>query len=119
MTDQVFQTQVLNELSKLNGRFDSLEGKFDSLEWKVDSLDWRLVHVEWKVDSLNGKVDSLEGKVDSLEWKVDSLSIDFRDFKENQERFNNAIWNLNTQAFQSINEIRGEIVAPWKMKKSV
>jgi predicted nucleic acid-binding Zn-ribbon protein len=76
MSEQDFQTEVLLELKKLNGRFDSLEGK------------------------------------------IDRIQSDLTDFKENQEAFNNGIWNLNTQAFQAINDVRSEVVSPWKLRQS-
>jgi hypothetical protein len=97
MSEQDFQTQVLAALSSLNGRFDTLEGKFDTLE---------------------GKFDTLEGKFDTLEGKVDILTTEFQTFRDNQEQFNNAIWSLNTQAFNAINDIHQETVAPWKRRQT-
>ena len=96
MSEQEFQAQVLAEFAKLNGQIGSLEWRFDTLEGKFDKLEW---------------------KFDTLEWKVDRLSEDFGEFKSNQEQFNTAIWNLNTQAFQSINDVRNEVVSPWKLRK--
>lgn len=137
MSEQDFQTQVLEWLKHLGTKvdsienrfdwletcFDRLENRFDWLETKVDRLETRFDRLETKVDGLEGRFDGLETKVDRLEnrfdWletKVDWLSEDFHDFTHNQEQFNIAIWNLNTQAFEVINDIRREVLPPWRSR---
>ena len=72
-----------------------------------------------KLSSLEGKVDSLEGKMDSLEIGQQAIRDDLAKFQNNQDEYSSAIWNLNNQAFQSINEIRSEVLPPWKARKNI
>ena len=65
------------------------------------------------------KLSSLEGKVDSLEIGQQAIRDDLAKFQNNQDEFNSATWNLNNQAFQSINEIRSEVLPPWKARKNI
>ncbi len=58
----------------------------------------------------------IESDVSTLKSDVSTLKSDLHEFKENQEQFNSAIWGLNQQAFSHINDIRSEIVAPWKIR---
>ncbi len=104
MTDQEFQQRILTELIQINGRFDTLEWKVDTLSTTVASHESRFDRIEWKIDT--------------IEWKLDRVSEDLHEFRDNQETFNNAIWNLNNQAFQSINDVRNEVVPTWKTPKS-
>jgi len=64
------------------------------------------------------ELKKIHNRFDTLETKVDKLSSDLSDFQTNQEQFNTAIWNLNTQAFSAINDIRSEVVSPWKIRQS-
>lgn len=116
MSEQDFQTQVLEWLKHLGTKVDSLEGRFDWLEIRFDGLESRFDWLETRFDGLESKVDALEGRFDGLESKVDRLSEDFHDFTHNQEQFNIAIWNLNTQAFEAINDIRKEVLPPWRSR---
>lgn len=104
MSDTQFQQQVLLELQKLNGKFDTLESKFDTLEGKFDTL--------------NGKVD----------W----IASELHEFKESQQRYNermeektDALWSLSNQAFSAIadltrktDDMHQEVVSPWKRRQS-
>ena len=65
------------------------------------------------------KLSSLEGKVDSLEIGQQAIRDDLAKFQNNQDEYSSAIWNLNNQAFQSINEIRSEVLPPWKARKNI
>lgn len=65
------------------------------------------------------KLSSLEGKVDSLEIGQQAIRDDLAKFQNNQDEYSSATWNLNNQAFQSINEIRSEVLPPWKARKNI
>ena len=65
------------------------------------------------------KLSSLEGKMDSLEIGQQAIRDDLAKFQNNQDEYSSAIWNLNNQAFQSINEIRSEVLPPWKARKNI
>lgn len=125
MADSGFQLEILTQLKSFEWRFDKIEWRFDNLECRFDNLEWRFERLEgWfaqleiKVDLLDEKVSSLDQKVGFLDGKIDSLSSDFRTFQGNQEEFNNAIWNMTNQSFVAINEIRQEVLPPWKSRKS-
>jgi hypothetical protein len=104
MSDTHFQQQVITELQKLNGRFDTLEWRFDTLEWRFDTLG----------------------------GKVDSLTSELHEFKESQQRYNermedktDALWTLSNQAFSAIadlshktDDMHQEVVSPWKRRQS-
>ncbi len=55
----------------------------------------------------------------AIHKRFDTLSSDLHEFQSNQESFNSAIWNLNNQAFQAINDIRSEVLPPWKARKPI
>lgn len=101
MLEQEFQEQVLREFTKLNGQIGSLEGRFGKFEGKVDRISEDLTDFKSNQEKFN-----------------ESISTEIHEFKGNQEKFNDSIWNLNTQAFKAINEIRSEVVAPWKLRKN-
>ncbi len=96
MTDTEFQQTMLEEMKAMKAWFHSLEWRFDGLEWRFDGFEWRF---------------------DGLEWKVDTLSSELREFRANQEDYNNTMWKLSNQAFHDISDIRAETIPAWKSSK--
>ncbi len=77
------------------------------------------------IHALTGEVNGLTGEVNGLKGDVNKLTGEFHEFRDeqrtnnlNQEEFNGAIWTLNNQASSAINEIRSEVLPPWKVRKS-
>lgn len=60
----------------------------------------------------------IETDVSTLKSDVSGIKEDLATFKASQEEFNQASWKLHTQAFQAINDIRSEVVSPWKIRAS-
>jgi sensor domain CHASE-containing protein len=58
----------------------------------------------------------IQSDVSTLKSDVSTLKEDLATFRANQEEFNQASWKLHTQAFQAINDIRAEVVSPWKIR---
>ncbi len=63
-------------------------------------------------------LSTLQSDVSSLNSKFDRLSEDLGEFREEQKEFNTAIWSRTNQAFEAINDIRSEVVSPWKIRQS-
>jgi archaellum component FlaC len=97
MTDTQILQELLIEVKWLSTRFDGIEA---NLEWLGKKVEWLEVSFEW------------------LGKKVDGITENLAEFQIKQEDFNTAIWNLNTQAFSAISDIRSEVVAPWKIRQS-
>ena len=57
--------------------------------------------------------------MDSLEIGQQAIRDDLAKFQNNQDEYSSATWNLNNQAFQPINEIRSEVLPPWKARKNI
>lgn len=70
------ENQILEELRKLNLRFDSFEKRMDNLERKVDNL-------ENKVDNLEKRMSNLEKKVDVFQ---DCLMKSFQEMGKLEEK---------------------------------
>lgn len=51
---------ILDELQKLNSRFDSLEGRFDNLEGRFDNLENRFNNMENRVETLEKCTEQLQ-----------------------------------------------------------
>jgi archaellum component FlaC len=73
-----------------------------------------LKSVQW----LETRFDGLETRFDGLEKKVDKISTDLTDFREHMEGSIDYLGKLSNQAFAHINEIRAEVVSPWKINNS-
>ena len=66
MSKKGFEDKVLEELSKLNGRFDGLEWRFDGLEWKVDSLEKEMHKWFDRLENLiNDQTTELSERIDN------------------------------------------------------
>jgi len=109
MSKKEFEKLVLEELSKLNGRFDNLEWRFDNLEWRFDNLEWRFDNLEWKVDNLekemNKRFEEFDNKMeawfDRLENLINTETTELSEKIDNQEKY-------LTQAFQIITRLQNE-----------
>ncbi len=86
---------------------------------KLTSLEWRFDWLESKVDAINSKLDSVSDELTEFKSNQEAFNQNQLEFNQNQVEFNNAIWNMSTQSFQAINEVRNEVLPPWKARKSV
>ena len=77
-----------------------------------------LATLQSDVSTLKSDVSTLKSDVWSLNNKFDRLSEDLTEFREEQKDFNTAIWSRTNQAFDAINDIRSEVVSPWKIRQS-
>ncbi|MBP9779911.1 hypothetical protein KBD33_04810 [Candidatus Gracilibacteria bacterium] len=139
MSEHVLLQEILQEVRGVKTKVESLEGVVHSqsqqleahgrmLEAQSQQLEahGRMLEAQsqqleahgQKIDTQSQQLDAHGQGIDTLGSKLDRLSEDFGEFRFNQEQFNTAIWNLNTQAFEAINEIRSEVVAPWKLRKN-
>ena len=97
MSEVVFQKAVLTAIEQLGGKIDSVASELH--EFKESQQTFNHSMLEFKRDQAGFNRTILE-------------------FIANQEAFNTAIWSLNTQAFEAINDIRSEVVSPWKIRQS-
>ena len=67
---------------------------------------------------INTRLDGIDGRLDGMDTKIDRLSTDLADFREHMEWSINSLGKLSNQAFAHINEIRAEVVSPWKINNS-
>lgn len=62
MTNNEFQTAVLERLDKVDQRLDNLETKMDGLETKMDRSHEMLAHLALGQTELKRKVSKLDGE---------------------------------------------------------
>lgn len=89
VSDTQFQNQVLLELQKLNGRFDTLEGKVDVLATKFREFKTNQEQFNAAIWALNTQsfstITDLQGKTDDMQ--------------------------------SAVHDIRLEVVSPWKLRQ--
>ncbi|WP_314024168.1 hypothetical protein [Filifactor alocis] len=84
------ENQILEELKKLNSRFDNLEedlrgfkqevsDKFDAMDQRFNAMDQRLDSMDQRFDAIDQRLDSMDQRFDAIDQRLDSIEKYSRD----------------------------------------
>lgn len=77
------ENQILEELKKLNSRFDNLEedlrGFKQEVSDKFDAMDQRFNAMAQRLDSMDQRFDAIDQRLDSMDQRFDSIEKYSRD----------------------------------------
>ena len=82
---------ILEELQKINNRFDKLEGRFDKLETRFDKLEGRFDKLEGRFDKLETRFNGLEKQVNENTQILKALEHKFDVMKAQQDSMSKTI----------------------------
>ena len=63
--------EILNILTRIEGKVDNVDKRVDALDKKVDALDKRVDALDKKVDVLDKKVDTIDKRVSHIELTLE------------------------------------------------
>ena len=82
------ENQILEELKKLNSRFDNLEedlrgfkqevsDKFDAMDQRFNAMDQRLDSMDQRFNAMDQRLDSMDQRFDAMDQRLDSMDQRF------------------------------------------
>ncbi|WP_454965116.1 hypothetical protein [Filifactor alocis] len=78
------ENQILEELKKLNSRFDNLEedlrgfkqevsDKFDAMDQRFNAMDQRFDAIDQRFNAMDQRLDSMDQRFDAIDQRFDAI----------------------------------------------
>lgn len=84
--------QVLNEMKKMNGkfdhRFDQMEGRFEKIDARFDQVDESFEKVDSRFDQVDARFEKLDERFDEMDARFERLEDGVKYLKIGQDEAN-------------------------------